>query len=125
MGRQGWGLASSCQGTMSLPIARKPAPSEPPFHTTQFDCGAETMPKIQSWNPMTADELTTIRKNLGWTQDQLGRALLIPPKNAGRTIRRYESGRRIPGPVDLAVRAINAGFSFPHIDAIRAEASAA
>lgn len=82
------------------------------------------MPKFQRQKPMTADELTTIRKNLGWTQDQLGRALLLPPKNAGRTIRRYESDRRIPGPVEIAVLAIRNGLSLPHIEAIRGDTSA-
>lgn len=82
------------------------------------------MPKFQLRKPMTADELTNIRKNLGWTQDQLGRALLIPPKNAGRTIRRYESDRRIPGPVEIAVLAIRDGLSLPHIEEIRAQATA-
>lgn len=77
------------------------------------------MPKLQHPKRMTAEDLAAIRKDLGWTQDQLGRALLMPPKNAGRTIRRYEGGRRIPGPVEIAVRAIRDGFSLPHIEAIR------
>jgi hypothetical protein len=83
------------------------------------------MPKLQRPERMTAEELVAIHRDLGWTQDQLGRALLVPPKNAGRTIRRYEGGRRIPGPLEIAVRAINAGFSLRHIEDIRAEASAA
>ncbi|MCM0018713.1 MAG: helix-turn-helix transcriptional regulator [Tagaea sp.] len=74
---------------------------------------------------MTAAKLVAIREELGWTQDQLGRAILLPPKNAGRTIRRYESGHPMPGPIEIAVRAIKDGFSLPHIEAIRAEASAA
>lgn len=73
---------------------------------------------------MTAAELAAIRKELGWTQDQLGRAILLPPKNAGRTIRRNESGHSMPGPIEIAVRAIKDGFSLPHIEAMRAEASA-
>jgi hypothetical protein len=80
------------------------------------------MLKTQPPKRMTATEMATIRKDLGWTQDQLGRAISLPAKNAGRTIRRYESDRRIPGPVEIAVRAIKDGFSLPHIEAIRAEA---
>ncbi|MCM0020891.1 MAG: hypothetical protein NBV67_12915 [Tagaea sp.] len=73
---------------------------------------------------MTAAELAAIREELGLTQEQLGRAILLPPENAGRTIRRNASGHRMPGPIEIAVRAIKDGFSLPHIEAIRAEASA-
>jgi DNA-binding XRE family transcriptional regulator len=93
-------------------------------HPSPNNPGALPMPKTAPPKRMTAAEITAIRGELGWTQDQLGRAINLPPKNAGRTIRRYEGGRRIPGPVEIAVRAIKDGFSPPHVEAIRAEAKA-
>jgi DNA-binding transcriptional regulator YiaG len=56
---------------------------------------------------MTPAELKAARKALGMTQSEFADALLLSPKNGGRTVRVWESeGSTIPGPVQIAVNCL-------------------
>ena len=56
---------------------------------------------------MTPAELKSARKALGMTQSEFAAALLLSPKNGGRTVRVWESeGGTIPGPVQIAVNCL-------------------
>jgi transcriptional regulator with XRE-family HTH domain len=48
---------------------------------------------------MNKDQIRELRKDLGLTQKQMGGVLGMP--DGIRTIRRYEAGQDIPGPVRL------------------------
>ena len=62
---------------------------------------------------MTPKEFRTIRKKLGLSANEMGRALGLHG-DPGRTVRRYESGGvKITGPVHLAVLALSIGFMPP------------
>lgn len=54
---------------------------------------------------MTPDTLKSIRKELGLTQSELGRALGLSGKDPGHTVRMWELGKRpITGPVALCLQ---------------------
>lgn len=49
---------------------------------------------------MTGAEFMGIRKSLGMTKAEMARALRV---SGTRTIHRWESGRRVPGPVSIVM----------------------
>ncbi len=62
---------------------------------------------------MTPKEFRTIRKKLGLSANEMGRALGLRG-DPGRTIRRYEAGDvEITGPVQTATLAIVSGYRPP------------
>lgn len=59
---------------------------------------------------MTADEIRAVRKTLGLSVADMGRALRLKGANAGRSVRDWEAGRRQPsGPVSLLYEAFRDG----------------
>ena len=52
---------------------------------------------------MTPHDLKTARKTLGLSAAALGRRLELEGDDPGRSVRLWEAGRRIPGPVRVAV----------------------
>jgi hypothetical protein len=52
---------------------------------------------------MTGDELTSARKALRLTAANLGRALQLEGRDPGQSVRLWEKGRPVPGPVAVAV----------------------
>jgi len=59
------------------------------------------------------DELRLARQVLGWSHDQMGRALKLAggPEKAAARVKEMEAGRReISGPVQVAVEALLSGW---------------
>jgi hypothetical protein len=72
---------------------------------------------------VTPDELRAARATLGqmWGLDrplrmaELGRALRLTGRDVGATVRDWERGSTITGPVSVAIEAMLAGFVPEHI----------
>jgi len=61
---------------------------------------------------MTPEDFKQRRQRLGLSQAGLANELGLKGKNAGRTVRRWELGEvEIPGPIRLALLALEAGLS--------------
>ena len=61
---------------------------------------------------MTPEQFKKIRKKLGLTAMQMGIALGLKG-DPGRTVRRYEAGEAITGPVQTAMLAMSEGYRPP------------
>ena len=60
---------------------------------------------------MTPERVRNARRELGFTQRQLGEKLRLKPSSAQRTVRRWEDGDLpISGPAEVAVLALLSGF---------------
>lgn len=58
---------------------------------------------------MDAEQLKTLRAQMGLSQAELGELLRLG-KNGGRTVRRWEAGTPIPGPATVAIDALVTGW---------------
>jgi len=59
----------------------------------------------------TGDHIRQAREAMGWTPEELGRALRFSDKHGGSRILEMEAGKRqISGPVTVAVEALLKGF---------------
>lgn len=80
----------------------------PPAASARID-GADAP---ENTDKMTPADLKARRQRLGLSQGQLAQALGMAGRNGERTVRRWESGEYdIPGPVALALTALEHGLS--------------